>query len=405
MSDFERLGSRWLLQILWVFALGYLLSTVFTLAKFYDRGNNGLFPPLMEYTPTYAASMLLQDMPAHRLYEREPMLEYTKRAVPEMYPEANPIWFDKVRYPPWLYPPHFILLIVPLVLMPYWWSLVAWNIITAIPYLVGIRMILPSRWAWPFALAFPPCLYNYFQGQTGFLTGGFIGLGLALVKRHPILAGISIGLASVKPHFGLLLPVALVAGGHWRVFFSAAVTIAVSALLSIAVLGVSSWQAFFSFAGENLLGFEAGTYVYTQMTTVMSTLALAGVELQYARVFQFFSMLTMLALVAWSWWQGHSRPDTLGLQSAILCIATPLALPMAYIYDLVILAPAVAWLGMDMQQRSAPIAHWVLLILTCLAFLSVITLADMYQLQLGSVLMVILLLLAVYRYHKSLVKF
>ena len=60
---------------------------------------------------------------------------------------------------------------------------------------------------------------------SGFLIGGLIALGLTLLSSRPWLAGLLIGLASVKPHFGVLIPLALVAGGYWRSFFSAALTV------------------------------------------------------------------------------------------------------------------------------------------------------------------------------------
>ena len=42
------------------------------------------------------------------------------------------------------------------------------------------------------------------------------------MQRQPWLAGVCLGLLSYKPHLGLLIPIALIAGARWRVFVSAA---------------------------------------------------------------------------------------------------------------------------------------------------------------------------------------
>ena len=106
----------------------------------------------------------------------------------------------------------------------------------------------------------------------------------------------------------------------------------------------------------------------------------------------------MLLLVTWVWWRGHSRPDTHGLQSAILCIATPLALPVTFIYDLVLLSPAIAWIGIDLHNSRANRWEWGLLAGCTLALWPVARIADLYEIQLGSVMVSLILVIAVRRY-------
>ena len=66
------------------------------------------------------------------------------------------------------------------------------------------------------ALAFPAVLVNLGHGQNGFLTAALLGGALVVLDRRPIVAGILFGLLVYKPQFGLMIPLALVAGGHWR---------------------------------------------------------------------------------------------------------------------------------------------------------------------------------------------
>lgn len=397
-----RFWSIWGPRLLWLVALGYLASIAFTQAQYQARANGGFSPSLMEFTPTYGASLQLRDLPAESLYQREPVVEYTKRTLMAMYPEMHPIWLDRTGYPPWLYPPHFILLVVPLALLPYWLAFVLWNAGTALPYLAALGRILPARIGWPLALAVPPAYFNLLQGQTGFLTAGFIGLGLVLLRQRPILAGICIGLASIKPHFGLLLPVALIAGGHWRVALAAAASVAVLVLASLLAFGTAPWAAFLASAAENLQGFEMGTYNFMPMTTVLSTFALAGAGMATARLAQFISLLLMTGVVAWVWWRGQDRDGTFGLQGAVLCIATPLALPMAYTYDLVLLAPAIAWLAADLYGRRGRPWEWLTLAGATVGLMAVIKAAFHLHVQIGPLLMGLLLALALRRFRLAL---
>ena len=85
-------------------------------------------------------------------------------------------------------------------------------------------------------------------GQNGFLTAALLGSGLAMVEKRPVPAGILIGLLTYRPQFGLLIPIALMAGGHWRVFWSAAASATALAILSALVLGVEPWIAFLNSA-------------------------------------------------------------------------------------------------------------------------------------------------------------
>ena len=54
-------------------------------------------------------------------------------------------------------------------------------------------------------------------GVRTLMTAGVFAAGVALVERRPWVAGVCLGALCYKPHFGLLIPVALIAGGHWRV--------------------------------------------------------------------------------------------------------------------------------------------------------------------------------------------
>src|ERR1700730_12518571 len=91
------------------------------------------------------------------------------------------------------------------------------------------------------ALAFPAVLINVGHGHNGFLTAALIGGGLGCLERRPLVAGILLGLLAYKPQCGLMIPVARAAGGYWRPFISAAITVVVLTIVTTLTFGTSVW--------------------------------------------------------------------------------------------------------------------------------------------------------------------
>ena len=394
---------RWGFLGLWLVVLVYLFVVIDNHQQRIQRTEGGLPGPMIDFTPTYGGALQLSDLPLETLYERQPVMAYSAKALKLMYPALDEIWLSRLRYPPWMYPPHFFLLILPLVLLPFWWAYGVWLAATATPYLWTMRSIVPPlRWALPLALVMPPVFYNLIHGQFGFWIAGCLGLGLIYARRHPWLAGLAIGLLSMKPHFGLLIPVALAAGGYWRAMWGSALAVAGLIMVSAVVLGVDAWAAFLPALSNGLDGVASGQFSYTAMVSIFSMLMLFDVNITIVRGIQYVALLLMVATVSWAWWQGKSRPDTDGLQAAIVCLATPLALPMVYIYDLVILGPAIAWIGLDLYQQRAHWGGWLLLLVPTLLLFLLVTIADHYDIQLGPLPIMVLLGLTIYRLQQRL---
>ena len=391
-----------LITVLWLLVAAY---AGFTAWKHYEgrvMAARGDTPFYTDYTPIYGASLLVRDIPAENLYLPRAMSAASREAARRMYGGINDAQARAVGFAPWMYPPTFILLIAPLAYLPYLLSWLVWLAATAVPYIAALRRILPGPLAWPFALAAPPVFFNVMYGQNGFLTAGLIGLGLALLGSRPVWAGVLIGLASVKPHFGLLIPLALIAGGHWRAFGAATSTVIATIAASVLAFGDDPWFGFIGTALFHLGGFAAGAFNFVPMTTVLATLCMAGVPLETAWLAQYVSTAAMAGVVAWTWWRGRARPETLGLQAAILCLATPLAVPMAYLYDLVLIVPAAAWVWVDLQAGGA--RRWESMVLAgaLAALLAVKEVAGAFGVQLGAVIVAILLALALRRFRAAL---
>lgn len=390
--------AQLLRRLLWLVVLGYAVFVAHTLNQGYRSAAAGDKPVYTDFMPTYAGSMILRELPAEFVYLQATMLAAGKEAAQRIYGEVAAEHEERIGFAPWMYPPTFSLLVIPLAYLPYLFAWAGWLGITAIPYLLTLRSILPSSMAWPIALGAPPVFFNVMYGQTGFITAGLIGGGLALLRERPVWAGILIGLASVKPHFGILIPFALAVGGHWRAFGAATLSVLATAALSVMVLGDDPWFAFIGTALFHLDAFTVGAFALPAMTTPWAAARLAGMTIEQAWIVQFAISAMMLAMVLWVWRRGRRQPESHGLQAAILCLATPLTLPLAFLYDLVLVVPAAAWLLADMIKRGAGREEYAVLGGSMFALLGAKEIAKLIPLQLAPWVLGLLLGLALYRF-------
>src|SRR5277367_1539215 len=125
------------------------------------------------------------------------------------------------------YPPVYLILCALLASVPYLVSFAAFQACSLGLFIVTMRRLLREHgvgWLAPL-LAFPAVFWTLGLGQNSFLTAAlFCGFTL-LLERRPVAAGILLGLLCYKPHFGLLVPGALLAGRHWTVFTAATCTV------------------------------------------------------------------------------------------------------------------------------------------------------------------------------------
>jgi alpha-1,2-mannosyltransferase len=355
-ADFN-VDRRLLISLMAMLIACYAGFIAWTYHDGFQKAERGERPLFTDFTSTYGAALLLRKEAAEYLYHPEHIIHATEEAGNAAYHGTLNDRQKKVGFAPWMYPPTFIAFVLPLGFLSYFGALAAWLAITAIPLLMAVRAIMnKSRLAIWLAVAAPPFFYNVMFGQTSFLPAGLIGLGLLNVLRRPYLAGVLIGLASIKPHLGVLIPFALLAGGHWRVFMSACATFVALILSSILAFGTEPWYAFIGITLFHVEGFQYGAYAWKIMTSVLSAAHLSGVSIESAWHVQFLASAICVALVALVWWRGRHRPDTFNLQAAVLCCAIPLAVPMIFLYDLVVLIIALAWLLQDMKTRE--FKHW-----------------------------------------------
>jgi len=262
----------------------------------------------------------------------------------------------------WHYPPMFLFFAATLAMFSYVTAYLAWVLVTFPAYVIVVRQITAERQGTLLALAFPAILSNFVVGQNGFLTAGLIGGALLTLERRPILAGIFVGLLTYKPHLGLLFPIALIAGGHWRVIASATVTTLVIALASLLAFGTETWIAFFhSISHTSQARLSEGWANFGKLQTLFGLLRTLGAPEAIAWTAQIALALAGAVTIALIW-----RSDKpFELKAAALGAGAALATPYLYTYDLVVLAVPLAFLFRLGRRGGFMIYEIGLIMLAC----------------------------------------
>jgi alpha-1,2-mannosyltransferase len=251
----------------------------------------------------------------------------------------------------WQYPPPALLIVLPLALLPYLWALSAWLALGLVGYLSALWRIVPrplTLWA---GLAFPAVLIELLHGQNAFLTTALFAWGLLLLRTRPAAAGVLLGVLSFKPQLALLLPVALVAGGHWRALAAAAAGALALVGLTVLLWGGGIWADFLASLPFARLILETGLVPYYKLQSPFAAMRLAGGSVTAAYAVQAPVTVAAAAIVARTW----RRPADPALQNALLLVATLLATPFLLDYDLLLLAPAIAWVAeLEIRDGALP---------------------------------------------------
>ncbi len=159
---------------------------------------------------------------------------------------------------PFIYPPVTLLLAAAFGWLPYIASLVAFLAVTA-------ALLAAALWRWEAdgkrrawliagVFACPATAYTIGSGQLSFLIAACVLGGMAWLDTRPFLAGLVFSLLCLKPQFVPLIPVALLAGRHWRAIAGGFVGGIGLVLASTVMTGAGAWVAWVRLAtGQNKL--------------------------------------------------------------------------------------------------------------------------------------------------------
>jgi hypothetical protein len=306
----------------------------------------------------------------------------------QQFARERAIFGETTQFYGWHYPPFFLFIAAALAWMPYGLALAVWQSVTLGLYLLMIWAIvspLPRAASGErilcllLALAFPAVLINVGHGQNGFLTAALLGGALVVLDRRPLLAGILLGLLVYKPQYGLMLPFVLAVSGRWRCFASAAAMVALLTIATTLVFGVAAWHAFAVFSEfTRTVVLEQGNTGWHKIQSIFAWARMWGAPIPLAYALQGTAVVAIGVALAWLWRRAASYP----LKGAALCLGTILATPYSFDYDMMVLAPAIAFLATDgfargfgAWQKTALAALWLVpLVARSVAQLSLIPL-------------------------------
>jgi alpha-1,2-mannosyltransferase len=284
-----------------------------------------------DFTSFWAASKLALSGHAALAYQTEPHWAAQKAIFGGR----------EVGYSAFFYPPTYLLICLPLALLPYMVSLFAWLFATAlmawraVKAWSGENLLLASA-------AFPAVWVTEGHGQNAFLTTALMG--------------------AFKPHLGLLIPVLLLLNGRWRTIASAGATTILFALLATIAFGPDIWRAYLAAGPLAKRSLEEGLVGFEKMQSLFAAVRLWGGSIALGYVVQALGAMAAVALLVWARWSGAS----LRAQAALMAAGTLLATPFLLDYDLMLTALPLVFLyregratGFRPWEKTAMLAAFI----------------------------------------------
>lgn len=233
----------------------------------------------------------------------------------------------------WSYPPSIMLLAAAFGKLGYLHALILWTLLTATLFIWTAGRALSDRRLLIALLLSPAAIFCLISGQSSLLTTAIMIGIFAWLDRRPVMAGVLIGLLSLKPQLGLLFPVMLVASGRWRVFAAAAVTMLAIAVLTAAVLGPQVWIDYVlkGIPVQNTVLNDTRVIAAPFMPTIFMNLRSVGASYELAMAVQLCFTAVAVGTVFWAY-RFRSEASPLALM-ALFFACMVFGSPYLLIYD------------------------------------------------------------------------
>jgi hypothetical protein len=257
--------------------------------------------------------------------------------------EQSQAWIssDPLMRFPFLYPPTFLLLLLPLGLLGYVPSIVAF-LATGYALLTAcLRRIVRPLWGWAPLILSPVMLMNTLINQNGAFTASCFGGALLLLDRRPALGGICLGMLVCKPHLAIVTPLALFAARRWRALFACAGTAVAMCLASWLAFGTATWLRFITHAATAKAVLENYPDEWPKMQSVFGAVRVLHGSEAIGYTLQALVAVLSVALLL----RAAARQPAAGPLVGAAVAASLLCTPYMFDYDLVCLLVPMAFLG------------------------------------------------------------
>ncbi|HEY6395174.1 MAG TPA: glycosyltransferase family 87 protein [Candidatus Binataceae bacterium] len=284
-----------------------------------------------------------------------------------------------------VYPPQIALMFWPFAYAPYLTAFAMWTVVNMLLYggcVALIAHLYPKIAAhWPAlilaALAFPPFFNAVGHGQVSILALACVVASFyAFVREDRFIAGVALGCTAFKPPIFIAFLIVCIAVRAFRIVTGMTVAGAAQLACILLLAGLNSVRAYIQFAIRLP---RVGDLVLTvkpyQMHSLQSFWMLLGAG-RFEIELWLLSSLAVLVILA-RYWRRESHAD---MRFAVLIVAGVLIDPHLYIYDAVMLAPALivaieraCVLGETVAADAIRIAVYVLFVCLFIGPLSRIT--------------------------------
>ncbi|MEM9212113.1 MAG: glycosyltransferase family 87 protein [Pseudomonadota bacterium] len=287
-----------------------------------------------DFTAFWAAAKLAVAGNAHWAFDIDlfdPLADLAGRVGGYLYWHYPPTWVALLYPFGWMAPPTALLVFSAITL-----SVWTWIVVATIP--VG-------TWGERLAVLLSPALYlTIIGGQNGVLVAACLCLFVhGVFQKRDWMVVLACTLLLAKPHFGVLMPVVLIALGRWKAVGASAVFGTVFIVASIALTGRPYLDAFIAnfhtlstaIDSVGLVRLQYSLYAFLKSLGVSQSIAVAA------------QVPVALAAIGTCWIAFRSEHYGRDLQTATFLIGSLMISPYAFIYDL----PA-AVIGMWFLHRA-----------------------------------------------------
>jgi alpha-1,2-mannosyltransferase len=283
-----------------------------------------------------------------------------------------PLLSQPMPFRPFVYPPSYLLVVLPFGLLPFRLSWFVFATATAGLLAAALwfgaerrdqRLLVLCG-----ALLGPPAAMNFAGGENASLTAALIVAGFRLLHNdRPAWGGLLLGLLTLKPQFAIVAPVALVAARQWRALVWSAIGALGLVAASAAVFGVAVWRDWLHLA---LGGYwqASATWVAAARvwgTSVYAALFASGAASPLANAGQAAASALAAALV----YAAYRRDLPEDRRLVVVLAATILAAPHSSVVDFVLLSVAATLWADEALRRETSLAQWTLALALWLAML------------------------------------
>ncbi len=301
---------------------------------------------------------------------------------------------------PFLYPPHYLLVLVPFGLLPPFLGLAAFLLAS-----FACLAFALSCWARDrterilyciAVLVSPAAAIVVCLGQNSFLSAALLVGGFAAIAgRRPLIGGILLGLLSYKPQLFLMVPVALLAGRQGKALAAVSITGILLLVVSAGIFGPGIWRAWFAImTAPSALTERWSSIARINGQNIYAYAAFLGAPLHLANALQ--TGATICGAIFLYWFNRRAAGSELKLIA--LLATTTLTAPHFLGYDAILIEIAAAmFLALSLREGASMLETGV----SVLAWLStVINPPTVFPIGVATPLIIVLFLALVVRRGK-----